>query len=484
MRALRFTLLPALLLQVAPLAAVPASASAAYYNLTEIVRTGDAVPGGTGTFVSIAGKTQPPTAIPGEVLFGGKGSDGEEGLYVGQGVGPPCLVADLATPIPGGQGNFTGFGAASLSGSSVAFRGLGSGGQDGVYIIMPNDIVADLATPIPGGQGNFTAFAGVAFDDTTVAFRGSGSGGQDGVYIIMPNDIVADLATPIPGGQLGTFTAFSPDVFMDQGVVAFGGNGPQGYSGFFQDDGNGLATLVDTFTPVPGANGESFSGFEEASFVKGAIAFHGFGANGSEGVYIVEAIGPSCVVASRGDADPRGAEHVHGIPGRLLRRHPRRVRRAGFQGDPLRHGGNAGAGGSGGGHDREPGGGGSLDRAGRAERKRHRVLGELHGRFRGGLRGHATPVRWTSGRRSRRWRSARRRSRTRSCGMRTSASRCRPPGRSRWSSSTWRAARSSGVPWETLPPARDGSTWAAWTFRAACTSTGCPPGHGPRPGGW
>ena len=42
------------------------------------------------------------------------------------------VVADLNTPIPGGSGNFTGFGfSPSLDGGNVAFFGFGSGGQAG-----------------------------------------------------------------------------------------------------------------------------------------------------------------------------------------------------------------------------------------------------------------------------------------------------------------------------------------------------------------
>ncbi len=43
-------------------------------------------------------------------------------------------VANFATPIPGGTGNFTAFPSApSLSGDNLAFIGKGNGGAQGVY---------------------------------------------------------------------------------------------------------------------------------------------------------------------------------------------------------------------------------------------------------------------------------------------------------------------------------------------------------------
>ena len=47
----------------------------------------------------------------------------------------------------------------TIGGDRVAFVGLGSGGQKGVYV-MPQDPtkIADTQTRIPGGVGNFTGF--------------------------------------------------------------------------------------------------------------------------------------------------------------------------------------------------------------------------------------------------------------------------------------------------------------------------------------
>ena len=112
--------------------------------------------------------------------------------YVAQ-HGPPIKIADTATLIPGGTGTFTAFPQhPSLSGDNVAFLGNGSGGQQGLYraaLNGPPIRIADTATPIPGGTGNFTSFLrrgppiAPAIDGTSVAFFGAGSGGQQGIYV-------------------------------------------------------------------------------------------------------------------------------------------------------------------------------------------------------------------------------------------------------------------------------------------------------------
>ena len=52
-------------------------------------------------------------------------------------------VADTTTSIPDGTGNFTGFGAPSLSDAGTAFYGEGSGGQQGVYVASRPPVVAN-----------------------------------------------------------------------------------------------------------------------------------------------------------------------------------------------------------------------------------------------------------------------------------------------------------------------------------------------------
>jgi len=125
-------------------------------------------------------------------------------------------VVDTRVAIPGGGGNFTGFGsfdfAASATKLSVAFISMGSGGQSGVYddddvipcgnglIPIPRPglgpvwTIADVNSPIPQGLGNFTGFDSVACGGPfgiSVAFVGHGANGQKGIYAVMSDPMPA-----------------------------------------------------------------------------------------------------------------------------------------------------------------------------------------------------------------------------------------------------------------------------------------------------
>ena len=105
-----------------------------------------------------------------------------------------AVACDINTPIPDGTGNFTFLGGPSVSGGNVLFNGRGSSGQEGIYIYTTTgglDVVADLNTPIPPpGTGNFTAFSACgdgnrdfSLDGENVAFRAAGSSPlQQGIY--------------------------------------------------------------------------------------------------------------------------------------------------------------------------------------------------------------------------------------------------------------------------------------------------------------
>src|SRR5437588_11350300 len=77
-------------------------------------------------------------------------------------------AVDTSTTILGGTGTFTDFPTApAINYGNVAFMGLGSGGQIGLYLKLsqysiptdPYKVMADLNTAIPGGADNSTDFA-------------------------------------------------------------------------------------------------------------------------------------------------------------------------------------------------------------------------------------------------------------------------------------------------------------------------------------
>jgi len=149
----------------------PARAATLDYLFSKIADTRTSLPGGAGNFTSLGS-----ASIFGQnVVFGGGGSSSQGGIYIHTG-GSLNTVADHSTAIPGGIGNFSGLGSASISGGNVVFYGSGSSGQQGIYSSVGNSLstVADRSTAIPGGIGSFTSFENPSISGGNVAFTGSG----------------------------------------------------------------------------------------------------------------------------------------------------------------------------------------------------------------------------------------------------------------------------------------------------------------------
>jgi hypothetical protein len=277
-------------------------------TLTRIADLNTAIPNGAGTFLSF-GTEAGIIIVGGDIVFSGRGVGSQEGIYLSSHATPGGLVriADTATVIPGGNGNFSAFqNALGFSGSDVAFVGSGSGGQQGIYgasvsAVGPPFKVADTATAIPGGSGNFVAFpAGPALSGSELAFIGNGSAAQQGLYtvaVLAPPQVgspvrIADTTTAIPGGS-GNFTSFGSDQAhpvdpaMSGDRLAFVGSGSGGQQGIF---GASVAAIgppfkvADTATAIPSGSG-NFASFSAVSVSATDLAFLGHGAGGQTGIY-------------------------------------------------------------------------------------------------------------------------------------------------------------------------------------------------------
>jgi hypothetical protein len=212
-------------------------------------------------------------------------------------------VADTSTEVPGGTGNFSGFGEPAIADGSVAFKGFGS--QDGIYTNAMGFLakVADQSTPMPGSAETFASFGNhPSFDGTSVAFEGFafGGNGENGIYTNAGGSIavVADLTTDIPGGT-GKFTSFADFPSIDGGIVAFVGTAAD-VEGIYSNVGGSLGVVVDENTPIPGGAG-NFSGFGMGpSIDAGNVAFE------SAGIYVA-ASGSVAVVADASTPIPGGS---------------------------------------------------------------------------------------------------------------------------------------------------------------------------------
>jgi hypothetical protein len=258
-----------------------------------------AIPGGTGNFTSFIPQepVAPNPSISGnKVAFFGAGSGGQQGVYVRNYVAipqEPIKIADTTTAIPGGTGNFTSIPVEPvISGDNVVFLGNGSSGQQGIYrsSLSGSSIkVADLNMPVPGGIGNFTSFIPVepvtpAINGTSVAFFGAGSGGQQGIYELIngPPIKIADTSTAIPGGA-GNFTSFS-DVSLSATDVVFLGLGSSGQQGIYDMTGGSLTKVVDLSDIVDSRPVASLH-FSPSGLSGNQLAFQATFVDGSQGLY-------------------------------------------------------------------------------------------------------------------------------------------------------------------------------------------------------
>jgi hypothetical protein len=111
------------------------------------------------------------------------------------------VTADVATPVPGGDGDLYLDGPVSLDATGAAFRAF-SGSVAGLYVADGGvtRVVADTATPVPGGTGSFIAFSGIlASDSGNTVFEASASNGglyaEIGGVLMLISDEVIDGAS-------------------------------------------------------------------------------------------------------------------------------------------------------------------------------------------------------------------------------------------------------------------------------------------------
>jgi hypothetical protein len=280
---------------------------------TRIIDLNTPIPSGTGNFLSF-GTDAGIIIVGGDVLFSARGVGGQQGIYLSSHATPGELlrIADTTMTIPDGVGIFTGFqNALGFSGTDVAFVGSGSAAQQGLYrvaAISPPQVgspfrLADTTTPIPDGNGNFTGFpAGPAISGSDVAFIGNGSGAQQGLYrvaAISPPQVgsrlrIADTTTAIPGGS-GNFTSFGSDQAnpvdpaMSGDRLAFVGSGSGGQQGVYSvslaaPQAGSPLRVADTATPIPGGSG-NFASFSAVSESDTDVAFLGHGSGSQTGIY-------------------------------------------------------------------------------------------------------------------------------------------------------------------------------------------------------
>jgi hypothetical protein len=277
----------------------------------EMVADGDsAIPGGTGNFHVFSSPS-----IDGDTVafIGYSESALQQGIYIAADAGFPLWfktkVADLNTPIPDGSGNFWQFGAPSLDGYDVVFRGIGgtvpglippTGSMwDGIYIKRSGSTlkkVVDRNNSIPGGSGTFTEFGDPSLDGRSLAFRGKGDFGHEGIFVVAETHLgmfmytIADRNTPIPDGT-GTFVRFSNPA-KDGGSVAFWGISSDGLQQgiYIKRSGGSLEKVIAAGDEIDGKTVISLVGFGREGLSGISLAFRVAFDDGSSAIYLATEI--------------------------------------------------------------------------------------------------------------------------------------------------------------------------------------------------
>jgi hypothetical protein len=279
-------LVPILAAGLGLLSLAVSSVRAQSYTYTNVVDTTTIAPGQTTAFTSFG---TAPTLSGGTVAFAGIYSGGL-GIYTGTGgTNANSRVVDSTVTAPGGSGTFNNVASVPvISGSNVGFNG-SSNTSNGVYTGTAGTFgasrVADTTLTAPGQATAFTTFGVTSISGSNVAFIGNYSGGA-GVYTGTAGTFgasrVIDRSANAPG-QTTVFTALSTPTISGSNV-AFNGT-YSGGSGIYTGTAGatGASRVADTTLTVPG-QATAFTSFSPASISGSTVAFRGVYSAGS-GIY-------------------------------------------------------------------------------------------------------------------------------------------------------------------------------------------------------
>ena len=149
--------------------------------------------------------------------------------------------------------------------------------------------IVDTDTTIPGSEETFDRFSPAAIRDGAVVFRARGPDGsgehEDGIYRVDGDGLrtIANLATDIPGSD-AAIESFDTFASISEGSVVFSG-GSQYHEGIYAFDGEAISVVADSTMETPDGAG-LFTTFSPWSTIhKNDVAFMGRGDTGSMAVY-------------------------------------------------------------------------------------------------------------------------------------------------------------------------------------------------------
>jgi hypothetical protein len=199
-------------------------------------------------------------------------------------------------------------------GTSVAFLGSGSNGQNGIYLGStaggPVSRLYDTSTLMPFTGGIFGDYLHFNISGTSVAFVGRQpfpitpatiTGVYMGTVSGGPVTRVVDTSTTFPNGVSVNNFFF---VSTNGSKVAFGAaSNSGGYNGIFSAsaDGSNLTMIADTNTVIPGGVG-NFTSFDRPVMNSSVVAFTASGPSGYKGLFSAPVGGgPLTKIVATGD---------------------------------------------------------------------------------------------------------------------------------------------------------------------------------------
>ena len=266
-------------------------------SIQVVADTNTLVPGSTDPFSRF---TSPPSFDGSQVVFSGWDGGSSSGVYGGNG-GPLSVVADRSTPLPSGSGNFLSPWLPHIDEREVLFQDGNSlpGLFASLYVASGGafELVADLDTPVPGGDGSFEALFGAhGIDAGDVVFRAGFDGplpadSDSGVYARIDGTLrsIADTSTLMPGRSV-PFQSFL-DVDIENGNVAFLGSGVGGYGVYYELNGT-LYKVIEWGDSLDGKTVRRTSFYKEG-LSGNQLAFMVQFDDRSEAIYIANVPEPS-----------------------------------------------------------------------------------------------------------------------------------------------------------------------------------------------
>lgn len=242
----------------------------------------------SGGFIIVPGG-----ARNGVAAFVAKFTDTTSGVYLTTNLPPVTNSFTLAltnlvstnTPLPGGTGNFTFAGSATLWQGGMVFSGNGTNNQGGLYHYANGafSVIVNRAMIYPGGSTNIQSYAVYAADATRLLIGLQAYDGRQGLFLYDGSALtpIADTTTAIPGGSFGSFASITLARF-NGAKLSFFGTGTNNYSGVFEYNGGTLTRLLDTTTIFPGtANPLRVLNYAQQGDLLGITAFDGVSTYGA-----------------------------------------------------------------------------------------------------------------------------------------------------------------------------------------------------------